>query len=137
MDLERANSFGDFQTTHYEEFQDEDEGIMDEERVNWPILCARIFSFFLLFCIFVFVALGGLDLLFLIIAAIISGFLIFVVIATYRDPRLWCQKPPKKDRRVRATIVRPPSVIVRTPPNQAILSTTANPMFVQAQDTHK
>lgn len=142
MDLERANSFGDYQTAHYEEFQDDD-GIIDEERVNWPILCARIFSFFLLFCIFVFVALGGLNLAFLVLAAIIAGFLLLVVVATYRDPRLWCQKAPKRDlHRVQASIVRPPAVITRsTNPQPGVttntLATTSNPMHAQSHTARK
>jgi hypothetical protein len=144
MDLERANSFGDYQTSHYEEFNDDD-GIIDEERVNWPILLARIFSFFLLFCIFVFVALGGLDLEFLVLAAIVAGFLILVVVATYRDPRLWCQKEPKNDlHRVRATVVRPPNIVTRATNPQPVTTTpappnsfTSNPMHISSNTARK
>ena len=82
-DLERAETF-----TGYNNMRDDDE-IMDEEVWNWPVLMTRVFCFFLLFLIILCVILEVITPKFLVLAAIICGFLVLVVIATYIDPRKW------------------------------------------------
>lgn len=81
--LERAQTFGT-----YNQMTDEmDAGIIDEERVNWKVLFARIFAFFLLFVIIVCCGLGAITPRFLVLAAFICVLLIIVIIATYVDLR--------------------------------------------------
>lgn len=80
LDLERAVTF-----TDYKEM--EEELIIDEEHVNYPILCARIFSFFLLFLIILCLALEEITKRFLFLAALICALLILVIVSTYIDPR--------------------------------------------------
>lgn len=83
-DLERAETF-----TGYNNMRDQDDEIMDEEHWNWPVLLTRIFCFFLLFLIIICVILEVITPRFLVLAAIICGFLILVVVGTYVDPRKW------------------------------------------------
>lgn len=82
--------------SNYNEMDEDDLGIMDEEMVNWPVLCTRIFAFFLLFLIIVCFALEEITKRFLILAAIICVVLILVIVFTYVNVYrfICCQKPP-------------------------------------------
>lgn len=95
-ELERAETF-----TGYHNMDDDQDEIMDEEHWNWPVLITRIFCFFLLFLIIVCVILEVITPRFLILAAIICGFLVLIVVATYIDPRKWysiiCRKRQAAD----------------------------------------
>jgi hypothetical protein len=68
---------------------DDEGGIIDEEHWNWSVLMMRVFCFFLLFLIILCVGLEAITRRFLVLAAIICGFLVLVIIATYVDPRKW------------------------------------------------
>jgi hypothetical protein len=81
VDLERSVTFSDYRP------MDEELGMMDEETINWPVLCTRIFAFFLLLLIIVCFALEEITPRFLILAAIIGALLVLVIFSTYFDIR--------------------------------------------------
>ncbi len=90
VDIERSVTFSEYNA------MDEELGMMDEETVNWPVLCTRIFAFFLLLLIIICFGLEEITSRFLLLAAMICGLLIIVIFATYFDVRklLCCFKQP-------------------------------------------
>lgn len=68
------------------DINDED-GFYDSESWNWPVLCARIISFVVLFLILVTLCLGELNVRLFFLAALMAGALILIIIATYNVDR--------------------------------------------------
>lgn len=65
----------------------DEDGFLDEESWNWPVLCARIFAFVLLFLVLVCLCLYDLNPKFLVLAAFIAIGLMLVILGTYIN--LW------------------------------------------------
>lgn len=104
-----------------------DLGILDEERVHWRVLAARIFCFFLLFLILLCCSLEQVSPKFLILAVLMSVLLVFVIIATYIDVisriRSCCHM-------LTFTAARPPP---NTVPSEFIHSRGSMPQAIGAQ----
>lgn len=108
LDLERVTTFSDYNApasnTNYN-VMEEELGMMDEEVVNWPVLCTRIFAFFLLFLIIICFALEEITQRFLLLAAIIGVLLVIVIFSTYFDiRRIICCCRKKRNEQQQATL---------------------------------
>jgi hypothetical protein len=81
-----APANGDTENELYRTMND-DGDVLDEETINWPVLIARVFAFFLLFLVILFCSLEEVSHKFLWLAAIVCVVLLVVIVCTYVDLR--------------------------------------------------